>query len=182
MSSILISFFSLIFFPSQYWLLCLSPRCHDTMSKHFTLQGTINCANFSFTFVALTLANILCVRCRISHPVVSVFHTYCQHWKYILLLLQFKIFSAFTLQDIASSRLLPMMYWSNDFLNRVPRASIFKHCPEPQQSATHLSDTLTTQPLVCVCLQKKLVYDLSYNLKCFTTCNPFVACRIVDLR
>ena len=54
-----------------------------------------------------------CVRCWISHPVFSVFHYYCQRLKYTLLLLQFEIFSAFTLQGITSSRLLPSMYWSD---------------------------------------------------------------------
>ena len=49
-------------------------------------------------------------------------------------LLQFEIFSAFTLQGIASSRLLPIIYWSDEFLNRVSRASIFKHRPEHRHS------------------------------------------------
>ena len=70
------------------------------------------------------------VLCRISHPVVSVLHAYCHHMKCILLLLQFEIFSAFTLQGITSSKLLPIIYWSNDFFNRLyiqasPRASTF---------------------------------------------------------
>ena len=78
-------------------------------------------------------------------PVVSVFHAYCQRLKYILLLLQFEIFSAFTSQGIASSRLLPIIYWSDEFLNRVSRALIFKHCPEPQ----HLWRTFLQPHAVC---------------------------------
>ena len=115
---------------SQYLLLRSGSRGHDTMREHFTLPGTIICSNFSFTFVDLTLANVLddrstILRCKVPNfTVVSVFHACCQRLKYILLLLQFEIFSAFTPQGIASSRLLPIIYWSDEFLNR---ASIFKH-------------------------------------------------------
>ena len=59
--------------------------------------------------------------CRISQPVFSVFHNYCQRVKYMVLFLHFEIFSAFTsqaTQGIASSRLPPSMYWSDEFLNR----------------------------------------------------------------
>ena len=95
----------------QYLLLPSSSRGHDIMREHITLPGIIICANFSFTFVDLTIANILedkitILRCnvqnfRILHPVVSVFHTYCQRLKHIRLLWKFEIFSAFTLQGIA---------------------------------------------------------------------------------
>ena len=110
------------------------------MREHFTLPGTIICANFSFTFVDFTLANVLddrstILRCIVPNfQVVSVFHALCHCLKYILLLLQFEIFSTFTSQGIASRRFLPIIYWSDEFLNRVsksldiqasPRASTF---------------------------------------------------------
>ena len=59
MSSILISFFPAVLRTSQYLLLRLGSRGHETMREHFTLPGTIICANFSFTCVDLTLANVL---------------------------------------------------------------------------------------------------------------------------
>ena len=85
---------------------CSGSRCHDTMRKHFTLPGSIICANFSFIFVDLALANVLDDRSTILwrkvpiFPLVSVFHAYCQRLKYIPALLQFQIFSAFTLQGV----------------------------------------------------------------------------------
>ena len=104
--------------------------CHNTMCEHCTLPGTIICANFWFHFVNLTLATLLKtgaqsfgVRYQISHPTFSVFHDCCCNLKYIQLLLHFGIFHAFTLQGIASSRLLHSMYRSNEFWTEVPRAS-----------------------------------------------------------
>ena len=80
---------------------------------------------FSFTFVGLMLANIFedgntIFRSKVPDftPSISVFHEYCQRLKHILLLFQFEICSAFILQGIASSRLLPSIDCSNEFLNR----------------------------------------------------------------
>ena len=127
----------------QYLLLRWCSRGHDTVCEHCTLLGTIICANF-FVYVlsswrwpihAKMGAQSFSTRCRISNPVFLVFHDNCQDClKYILLLLQFEIFSAFSLQGIASSKLLPCMYWFDEFFNQSaksldiqasPRASTF---------------------------------------------------------
>ena len=142
-----VKYFNLIFFPavlrtSQNLLLRSGSRGHDTMSEHFTLPGTIVYANFSFMFVDLTLANVLDDRstiiwCRVPNfPVVSVFHGFLPTSEIYSALLQYEIFSAFTSQGIASSRsrLLPIIYGSDEFLNIVSRASIFKHRQEPRHS------------------------------------------------
>ena len=62
----------------QYLLLCWCSRGHDTMREHFTLPGTMIFANFSFTFVDLTLANILqdgstILRCKVLIFARSIF-------------------------------------------------------------------------------------------------------------
>ena len=68
------------------------------MREHFTLPGTIICANFSFTFVDLTLANVLddrstILRCKVPNlSLVSVFPAYCQRLKYILLCCSLRYF------------------------------------------------------------------------------------------
>ena len=116
-------YFDLIFFcrveKLQYLLLRWCSHGHDIARCACTAPGTIICANFFIHFVNLTLANILNMgaqsfdmRCQNSHPVFSVSHDYShRHLKYIMLLLHFEIFSAFTsqassTQSIASSRLL----------------------------------------------------------------------------
>ena len=83
------NFFPAVLRTSQYLLLLSGSRCHHTMRKQFTLPGTIICANFSFTFVYLTLAKVLddritILRCKVPNfPLVSLFHTYCQRLNYI---------------------------------------------------------------------------------------------------
>ena len=131
---------------SQYLLLYWCSRCHDNMLKHFTLQGIVICANFSFTFVELTIANILEDRCTILLCKVPNFKLCI--FSIPLLLPTSEIYSAFVaVWDIfcfylpryhftESSRLLPSMFWSNEFLNRSATANTAKSldiqdCPEP---------------------------------------------------
>ena len=109
-------YFDLIFFCRVEKLSVFTTPLLLTRPRHCKM--CLHCAQ-SIHFVNLTFANILKmgaqsfgVRCRISHPVFSVSHDYChRHLKYIMLLLHFEIFSAFTsqassTQSIASSRLL----------------------------------------------------------------------------
>ena len=68
-----------------------------------------------------------------------------------------------------SSRLLPSkasMYWSDEFLNRsleVPRASIFKHCPEPR----HSGRTFSQPHVVCMPPNSRSTYSTIFaRLQC----------------
>ena len=95
MSSILITFFPAVLRTSQYLPLCSGSRGDDTQCEHFTLPlaGTIICANFSFTFIDLTLANVLDDRSTILRgKVPNLFHAYCQRLKYILLCCSLRYF------------------------------------------------------------------------------------------
>ena len=97
-----------------------------------------------FKFVYLTLANILEDGSTIVTLNSSVQGAKLKPSSFSIphLLPMSEIYSSFVAvwfmlpQGITSSRLLPSMYWSNIFLNRVPRAlraSISKHSPEPRQ-------------------------------------------------
>ena len=80
---------------SQYLPLRSGSRGNDTKCEHFTLPlaGTIICANFSFTFIDLTLANVLDDRSTILRgKVPNLFHAYCQRLKYILLCCSLRYF------------------------------------------------------------------------------------------
>ena len=116
---VLIFFFSAEFRSSHFLLLHSCLRCHHTTLR--TNTGTIICANFSFTFVDLTLANILgdgrtVLLCKVQNFTPSIFSI-------PLLLPSSEIFSAFVaIWDIFCitsqlryhiSRLLPGMFWSN---------------------------------------------------------------------
>ena len=123
-------FFSAELRSFQYLLLHWCSRDQDTLcnsasASHYQVQLSVPIFHSRLYTLRLPLylkmgAQPFDVRCRISHPVFSVFRNYCQRLKYIVLLLQFEIFSALTSQAIASSRLLLACIGPKNFSAEVP--------------------------------------------------------------
>ena len=95
-----VKYFDLIFFAelrsSQYLLLCWCSSSHKTTCEHFTFPGSIICANFSFTFVNLALANILEEGCTILASGCKMpKNNKTQYFQYSTIMPMSEIYSAF---------------------------------------------------------------------------------------
>ena len=142
------------------------------MHKHCTVLCTLvklSMPIFHSCFVDFMLANILedgsiTLLCRVPNFTPSIFCI-------TLLLPTSEIYSAFVvvwdnfvLQDITSSRLIPSLYWSAQFLNRnakmMTRSLIFKHHPEPR----HLWRTFLQPHTVCRPLNLIRIYSTTFSL------------------
>ena len=113
------------------------------MREHFTLPGTIYItrANFSFKLSTWRLPIYLKMgeqffglRCRISHPVFSVFYTYCQRLKYILLFLHLRYFLLLPRTVSHQAGSFSACIGTMNFWIEVPRASMYKHRGENRAS------------------------------------------------
>ena len=118
------------------------PR-HYVQALHITRYNHL-CQFFLSRFVDLMLLTIYLVkmgsqsfgvRCRISLPIFLVFHDYCRRsLKYILLLLQFEIFSALRRKVSHQAGYFLAYVGPMNFINKAPGASIFKQRTEAQHS------------------------------------------------